>query len=92
MAESAVDPSCWERACTRLVTVVADRTRAQSGWHGHCMQVLAWFLACHGMNEERAKRIAADAVGGRFDSWTVPDAVLVDEVSARFAAAADGCA
>ncbi|GAA4974951.1 hypothetical protein GCM10023205_47200 [Yinghuangia aomiensis] len=92
MPESAVDPWCWERACTRLVTVVADRTRAQSGWHRHCMQVLAWFLADHGMNEERAKRIVADAVGGLFDSGTAPDAVLVDEVSARFAAAADGSA
>lgn len=88
--EAAVDRRYWERAYTRLVTVVADRTHAQSGWYRHCMQVLSWFLACHGMNEERAKRIVADAVGDRFDSWTAPDVVLVDEVSTRFAAAADG--
>lgn len=90
MPDSAVDPLYWEQACTHLVAVVADRTHVQSGWQGHCMQVLAWFLAYHGTNEERAKRIVADAVGSRFAGWTVPDVVLVNDVSTRFAAAADG--
>ncbi len=28
---TSTDHWCWERACTRLVTAVADRTQAQSG-------------------------------------------------------------
>ncbi|MEV6104465.1 hypothetical protein AB0M28_07055 [Streptomyces sp. NPDC051940] len=84
---ASVDPWHWERACTRLVTMVADRTEAESGWYGHCMQVLHWFLASHGISEERAEQIVEKAVGGRFDSWMAPDATVVDEVSTRFAQA-----
>ncbi|MFB7225871.1 hypothetical protein [Streptomyces sp. NPDC056227] len=82
---SAVDPWHWERACTRLVTVVADRTQAESGWYGHCMQVLEWFLAYSGIDAERAREIVKSAVGGRFGSWIAPDVVVVDAVSTRFA-------
>ncbi|MFD7030629.1 hypothetical protein ACFWAR_21600 [Streptomyces sp. NPDC059917] len=82
---SCVDPWHWERACTRLVTVVADRTRAESGWYAHCEQVLGWFLAYNGMDEDRAREIVESAVGGRFGSWTAPDVVVVDTVSSRFA-------
>ncbi|MFI6350616.1 hypothetical protein [Streptomyces sp. NPDC050560] len=81
------DPWYWERACTRLVTVVADRTAAESGWYGHCMQVLGWFLARHGIDEERAVRIVRDSVGGRFESWVAPDAAAVDTASTSFARA-----
>lgn len=84
---AAVDPWHWERACTRLVTLVADRTEAESGWYGHCMQVLHWFLASYGLPEDRAERLVESAAGGRFDSWVAPDATVVDEVSARFARA-----
>ncbi|MFF4539969.1 hypothetical protein [Streptomyces aureus] len=82
---SSADPWHWERACTRLVTVVADRTQADSAWYGHCLQVLEWFLAHSGVDEERAGRIVENAVGGRFDSWVAPDAVVLDAVSSRFA-------
>ncbi|MFJ5220313.1 hypothetical protein ACIP98_37210 [Streptomyces sp. NPDC088354] len=75
----------WERACTRLVTVVADRTQAESGWYGHCMQVLRWFLAYNGIDEAQAEEIVTNAVGGRFGSWIAPDAQVVDAVSSRFA-------
>ncbi|WP_228919646.1 hypothetical protein [Streptomyces sp. DH20] len=87
---SSVDPWHWERACTRLVTVVADKTRAESGWYGHCKQVLGWFLAYNGIDEERAREIVESAVGSRFDSWTAPDVVVVDTVSSRFARTVDG--
>ncbi|WP_431993669.1 hypothetical protein [Streptomyces albogriseolus] len=87
---SSVDPWHWERACTRLVTVVADKTRAESGWYGHCKQVLGWFLAYNGIDEERAREIVESAIGGRFGSWTAPDVVVVDTVSSRFARSVDG--
>jgi hypothetical protein len=80
-----VDPWHWERACTRLVTVVADRTQAESGWYGHCEQVLGWLLAYNGVEEGRAGDIVESAVGGRFGSWIAPDATVVDAVSAKFA-------
>ncbi|MFI1031334.1 hypothetical protein [Streptomyces sp. NPDC020951] len=88
-SSSLVDPWHWERACTRLVTVVADRTRDESGWYGHCKQVLGWFLAYNGIDEERARGIVESAVGGRFGSWVAPDVVVVDAVSSRFARTVD---
>ncbi|MFF9870041.1 hypothetical protein ACF1G0_32420 [Streptomyces sp. NPDC013953] len=84
-AESSMDPWHWERAGTRLVTVVADRTQAESGWYGHCIQVLGWFLAYNGIDEERAREIVESAVGGRFGSWIAPDVAVVEAVSSRFA-------
>ncbi|WP_406134460.1 hypothetical protein [Streptomyces zaomyceticus] len=86
-AGATADSWHWERACTRLVTVVADRTQAESGWYGHCEQVLGWFLAYNGIGEERASEIAEGAIGGRFGSWIAPDATVVDAVSSQFARA-----
>lgn len=87
---AATDPWYWERACTRLVTVVADRTQAESGWYGHCLQVLRWFLGYSGIDEAEAEKVVTNAVGGRFESWTAPDVVVVDAVSSRFAGGVDG--
>ena len=84
-AGTSVDPWHWERARTRLVTVMADRTQAESGWYEHCMQILGCFLAYNGIDEERAREIARTAVGGRFGSWTAPDVTVVDAVSSQFA-------
>ncbi|MER5890010.1 hypothetical protein ABT160_39810 [Streptomyces sp. NPDC001941] len=89
-AVSSADGWPWERACARLVTVVADRTQAESGWYGHCMQVLRWFLAYNGVDEGQAGRIVEDAVGGRFGSWIAPGGPVVDAVSVRFARGVDG--
>lgn len=89
-AASSADPWYWERACTRLVTVVADRTQAESGWYGHCAQVLTWFLASGGVDEARAEEIVENAVGGRFGSWTAPDDTVVEAVSARFGSSMGG--
>ncbi|MEY2229370.1 hypothetical protein [Streptomyces sp. BF23-19] len=90
VSSSPVDPWLWERACTRLVTVVADRSHAESGWYTHCKQVLGWFLAYNGIDEERAQEIVESAIGGRFGSWVAPDVVVVDTVSSRFARTLDG--
>ncbi|MGW6742588.1 hypothetical protein ACWGDX_18020 [Streptomyces sp. NPDC055025] len=82
---ATTDPWYWERACTRLVTVVADRTQAESGWYGHCEQVLGWFLAYNGVGDERAREIVEGAIGGRFGSWIAPDVTVVDAVGSQFA-------
>lgn len=87
---SSADLWHWERACTRLVTVVADRTQAESGWYGHCMQVLRWFLAYNGIDEGQTEEIVKNAVGGRFGSWIAPDVSVVDAVSSRFARGVGG--
>ncbi|MET7986563.1 MULTISPECIES: hypothetical protein [unclassified Streptomyces] len=89
-ADSLADAWHWERVCTRLVTVVAERTQAESGWYGHCMQVLTWFLTRNGVDEERAREIVDGAVGGRFGSWIAPEATVVDSVSSRFARSLEG--
>ncbi|GHG79065.1 Fic family protein [Streptomyces griseocarneus] len=75
----------WERAARNLILQVADRTDCGSGWHGHCHQVLTWFLARWGVAPDVAEDLVDQAIGGRFRSWTGPDAVLVDDVAEQLA-------
>ncbi|MGW7405927.1 hypothetical protein ACWGI9_19690 [Streptomyces sp. NPDC054833] len=74
-----------ERAATRLVTVVVDRTGAECGWYGLCRTVLTWFLSFTGMGPEGAKNAVDTAIGGRFKSWTVPSRTLIDAVGEELA-------
>ncbi|MEX0172047.1 hypothetical protein MRBLMG1_004748 [Streptomyces sp. LMG1-1-1.1] len=77
-----VEDRSWhlERAATRLVTVVMDRTGAECGWYGLCHTVLTWFLSSTGMGAEGAKKAVNAAIGGRFKSWTMPSRTLIDAV------------
>ncbi|MFH8890454.1 MULTISPECIES: Fic family protein [unclassified Streptomyces] len=75
----------WERAARNLILQVTDRTGSGSGWHGHCRQVLTWFLSRWGVAPDLAEELVDQAIGGRFKSWTAPDAVLVDDVAERLA-------
>ncbi|MER8043638.1 hypothetical protein [Streptomyces sp. NPDC094032] len=63
---SAEDHS-WhlEPAVTRLVTLVVDRTCAESSWYLLCRTVLTWFLTSMGMGVEEAKDAVDAAIGGR---------------------------
>ncbi|MEV5989032.1 hypothetical protein AB0L85_29200 [Streptomyces sp. NPDC052051] len=74
-----------ERAATRLVTVVVDRTGAECGWYGLCRTVLTWFLSSTGMGPEGAKDAVDTAIGGRFESWTTPSRTLIDAVGEELA-------
>ncbi|MGW4198375.1 Fic family protein [Streptomyces sp. NPDC005004] len=75
----------WERVARNLIVLVTDRTGCGSGWYGHCHQVLGWFLGRWGVAPERAEEMVEDAIGGRFRSWTGPDAELVEDVAERLA-------
>lgn len=75
----------WERAARNLILQVVDRTGCGSGWHGHCHQVLTWFLNRWGVAPGVARELVDEAVGGRFRSWTGPDAVVVDDVAEELA-------
>ncbi len=75
----------WERAARNLILQVVDRTGCGSGWHGHCNQVLTWFLARWHVAPDVAEDLVAQAIGGRFHSWTSPGTVLVDDVAEQLA-------
>ncbi|MFJ1707488.1 Fic family protein [Kitasatospora sp. NPDC088346] len=75
----------WERAARNLILQVSDRTGSGSGWYGHCHQVLTWFLSRWDVAPDVADDLVEQAIGGRFRSWTGPDAVLVDDVAERLA-------
>ncbi|MFF9803158.1 cell filamentation protein Fic, partial [Streptomyces rochei] len=75
----------WERAARNLILQVTDRTGCGSGWHGHCRQVLTWFLSRWGVAPGLAQELVDEAIGGRFASWTGPDIVLVEDVAERLA-------
>jgi hypothetical protein len=76
----------WERAVAHLVTVVVDRTRAESGWYGHCKRVLSWFLTAAGVPTSRHQQLIEDAIGGRFKSWSAPSNRTIANVAERLAA------
>ncbi|MCU7731173.1 Fic family protein [Actinoplanes sp. KI2] len=75
----------WERAVAQLVTVVVDRTGAESGWQGHCGQVLGWFLTAAGIPADRHAGLIGDAIGGRFHSWVRPSDMEIADVADRLA-------
>ncbi|MFC9757836.1 hypothetical protein [Streptomyces sp. NPDC056921] len=75
----------WERAARNLILQAVDRTGCGSGWYGHCRQVLTWFLSHWGVAPGLAEDLVDQAIGGRFESWTGPDAVLVDDVAEQLA-------
>ncbi|MFD4230848.1 Fic family protein [Streptomyces sp. NPDC058545] len=75
----------WERAARNLIQQVVDRTGCGSGWYTHCQQVLTWFLSRWGFPPDIAEELVDEAIGGRFHSWTGPDAVLIDDVAERLA-------
>ncbi|MFE6844679.1 hypothetical protein [Streptomyces sp. NPDC057686] len=79
-----------ERAATRLVTVVVDRTGAECGWYGLCRTVLTWFLSSTGMGLEAGQHAVDTAIGGRFKSWTEPSRTLVDSVGEDLAVGLTG--
>ncbi|MFD8076851.1 cell filamentation protein Fic [Streptomyces sp. NPDC059718] len=75
----------WERAARNLILQVTDRTGCGSGWHRHCQQVLIWFLSRWGVDPDVAQELVDQAIGGRFQSWTGPDALLVEDIAERLA-------
>ncbi|GGX90745.1 hypothetical protein [Streptomyces fructofermentans] len=91
-AEADAELRSWhlERAATRLVTVVVDRTGAECGWYGLCHTVLTWFLSSTGMGPEDARAAVEAAIGGRFESWTTPPRPLVDTVGEDLAVGLTG--
>lgn len=72
----------WQHAFAHLITVVVERTAAESMWYGHCRQVLAWFLTAAGVPEPHHSLID-DAVGERFESWVPPSDDVIADVAGR---------
>ncbi|MFE2545161.1 Fic family protein [Actinacidiphila glaucinigra] len=75
----------WECAARNLILQVVDRTGCGSGWYGHCEQVLIWFLSRWGVAPGVARDLVDQAIGGRFESWTGPDRLLVEDITERLA-------
>lgn len=89
LAPRADDPEgrlSW--AGLRLVEAVAAETGAGDAWYTHCAQVLAWYLEHHGVETDRAQHAVAEAIAGRFESWSTPSEALSAEVGRTLAAEA----
>ncbi|WP_329371662.1 Fic family protein [Streptomyces sp. NBC_00669] len=75
----------WESVSRNLILQVVDRTGCGSGWYGHCRQVLTWFLSRAAVAPDIAQRLVDQAIGGRFNSWTGPDTLLVNDIVEKLA-------
>ncbi|SNR28527.1 Fic/DOC family protein [Actinomadura mexicana] len=80
----------WEMAVRKLIWQVVDRTGHGSGWYGHCEQVLNWFLQRWHVAADVAQALVAEAIGGRFHSWTSPGTVLVGDIAEQLALSLPG--
>lgn len=76
----------WERATQHLILQVLDRTGSGDAWYSHCRQVLSWFLTRWEVPPQTAGTLVEEAIGGRFESWTMPEGKLVDDVAEQLAA------
>jgi len=70
----------WERAVAHLITVVVDRTEADSAWYSHAEQVLGWFLTAAGVPAHRHAGLIDEAIG-----WAPPSPPVVADVAERIA-------
>jgi hypothetical protein len=75
----------WESVAKNLILQVVDHTGAESAWYGHCHMVLTWFLSHWGVAPEQAGDLVAQAISGRFQSWSGPDLPLLLDVAERLA-------
>ncbi|MFF7444720.1 MULTISPECIES: hypothetical protein [unclassified Streptomyces] len=86
---TASDPEsrrdAWERATQHLILQVLDRTGSGDAWYSHCRQVLTWFLTRWEVHPQTAETLVEEAIGGRFESWTMPEGDLVDDVAEHLA-------
>ncbi|WP_079177696.1 hypothetical protein [Streptomyces mangrovisoli] len=91
-SDASPEDRSWhlERAATRLVTVVVDRTGAEAGWYRTCRLVLIWFLTSAGLTPDEARTAAESAIDGRFKSWVAPPATLIDSVGEDLAVGLTG--
>ncbi|MEV7419560.1 hypothetical protein [Streptomyces sp. NPDC089919] len=80
-----------ERAATRLVTTVIDRTGTAGGWYGLCTTTLTWYVTSTGLAPQEAAAAVRAAIGGRFESWTEPAPALVESVGEDLAVRLTGC-
>lgn len=76
----------WERATHQLILHSLDRTGSGDAWYAHCRQVLTWFLTRWDVDQDTARTLVEDAIGGRFESWTAPENRVVYDVSEQLAA------
>ncbi|MEU0177190.1 hypothetical protein ABZ178_28175 [Streptomyces massasporeus] len=58
------DRLMWDRAARNLILQVTDRTGCGSGWHGHCRQVLTWFLDRWAVAPDVTEELVEQAIGG----------------------------
>ena len=84
--EAYVD--AFQDAVSLIVLDVVERTGAGDAWYAHAAQVLTWFLERSGIDDTRAKELVSASIGGRFQSWTGPDRLLVEDVGRALATSA----
>lgn len=62
-----------ERAATRLLPLVVDRTTGEDAWYSTLLTVLRWYADATGITDEHVDAMIADVIPRHFTSWVVPD-------------------
>ncbi|HZF54123.1 MAG TPA: Fic family protein [Polyangiaceae bacterium] len=71
-----------ERAASRYLPFVLDRTGAEDAWFGTFRVVLTWHFQALGDADERVEAALREVTRGRFESWTAPSAAVAADVCA----------
>jgi hypothetical protein len=61
-----------ERAASRLLPWVIERTHAEDAWYGTFAKLLAWYVESAGYEIEYARVAISNAIDGKFLSWMEP--------------------
>ncbi|GLL06930.1 hypothetical protein [Dactylosporangium matsuzakiense] len=82
--------AAWEAAVGDLVMTATSRTGTDEHWYGNSRLVLRWVLSAAGVPDHLCDAMVAEAIGGRFRSWTRPTGAEVADAAEVLAAAVTG--
>ena len=64
-----------ERAATRLLAIVAERTFAEDAWYTEMTTALVWYLQAGGIGDTAAYNEVEALIDHRFESWILPNEI-----------------
>lgn len=82
-----------QNAARTLLPMVLEYTAATDAWYATFTDVLMWFLESVGYDAAETKKVVAELISGRFDSWVAPSQATmeatIDELPGRIEAHAN---
>jgi Fic/DOC family len=76
-----------ERAATRLLALIADRTFGEDAWYAELATVVIWYLQAGGITDNAAHNEVEALLERRFESWVLPNEIVARAACSELGAA-----